>query len=139
MAGKSSSLRQPRRGQEVVPDLKALLVHALVLVVALRHAPLDAPAAQQRLTTVPVPALAVALLPAAPHPQAPNQRSLLNAPPRPASRPPRPLLHLLKEPPCPVHALVHVPALALLLLTASAKSCVYVLMGINSRNNLFHQ
>lgn len=120
MAGKSSSLKQPRRGREVVRDLTALPARGPVPVVDLHLAPPDAPVAPPRPTTVLAPA--AARPPVGPPP--PNQRSPSNAPPRRASLPPLRPLHLLREPPSLVRAPVHAPALALLRLTASASSCV---------------
>lgn len=110
--------------REVDPGLRAPLGHALALVVALNHAPPDAPAALQRPTTTPAPAVPLPL--EAHHPRPPNRRSLPNAPPRRASPQPHPPLRLLREPPSPVPAHVRAPALVLLLLTASVKSCIYI-------------
>lgn len=127
MAGKSSLLRQPRRGQEVVRGLRAPLAHGPVLVVALHLAPPDVPAVPLRPTTAHGPVMA--LLPVVLPPQPPNLRSLRSDHQRQASLPPLPPLSRLREPPSPVpvpdHALVPapVPALDLLLPTASAKSC----------------
>lgn len=128
MAGKSSSLRQPRRGREVVPGQRAPPAHGPVLVVALHLAHLDALAAPPRPTTVPVPP--VAHPPAVPPPHQRNPRMPLNVPQKRASLPARTPLCLPRGPPAlapvPAPALAPVPDLALVLalLTASAKGCV---------------
>lgn len=129
MAGKSSSLRQPRRGREVVPALRAPLVRDPVPAVALHPAPRGAPAARPKPTTVRAPAPAPP--PAAPPPRPPNQRSPPSDRPRRASRPLRPPLCRLREPRSPARAPVHAPAPALVPLppTASAKSRARVQAG----------
>lgn len=132
MAGKSSSLKQPRRDQEVVHDPRAPPARGPVPVVALHLAPPDDPVAPPRPTTVLAPAAAP--LPVETPP--PNQRSRSNAPPRPVSLPLLPPLHPLREPLSPVPAPVPAPALVRLLPTANANSCVQLIGNNEQRKQL---
>lgn len=140
MAGKSSSLKQLRRGREVDHGQRAPHGQGLVLVVALHHALPDVPEAPPKPTIIP--GHAVALLLVAHHPRTLNQRSLSNAPPRQASLPLRPPPRPLREPPspAPVHALVLVHVL--LRLTVSVKGCFtffffFFFPGIKSKHTSF--
>lgn len=120
MAGKSSSLKQTRRGQEAVPALRAPLAPGPVLEAALCPAPQDGLAA---LLLRPVLVHVVYHQHVAlPH-QLPNPKSPPNAPQSLTSLTPhRPLRH--REPLCPAHALVpaHAPVLVLCPLTVSVKA-----------------